>query len=495
MLKKNPIVTVANGSSILEALGTIDKSGQGIALRLDENGRLLSTLTDGDLRRLLINGFTLESEISSVPLHECISAPEDASPRKILEMMNENVISHIPVVDTEGKPTNLVKRADIQNPILLSTPHLGEEEQEFVNEAFRTNWVAPAGPHIDAFETGLAEFTGAKYACAVSSGTAGIHLCLRLLGVGAGDTVFVSDFTFIASAAPVLYQGATPVFIDSEPGNWNMSPMALKHAFDDAAQNGNMPKAVIVVNLYGQSADMDPIIELCNHHGVPIVEDAAESLGAMYKGKASGTFGKLGVYSFNGNKIITTSGGGMIVSDDKSLIDHAKKLSTQAREPVAHYEHIEIGYNYRMSNVLAGIGRGQLQVLSKRVAQRRQLNEAYRKALAEFDIVSFMPEPEWSFSNRWLSCIKFSDDTEAGMPTALAKHLHENLIEARPLWKPMHMQPVFESAKMFRHDAANKSVSRNLFETGLCLPSGSNMSENEIEAVAQSMRDFLTAHA
>jgi len=312
-----------------------------------------------------------------------------------------------------------------------------------------------------------------------------------LLGVQRGDKVFCSSFTFAASANPIVYQDAEPVFIDSEPDSWNMSPRALERAFEAARSEGWCPRAVVVVNLYGQSADMDPIIELCSHYGAPIVEDAAESLGATYKGKPSGSFGKLAIFSFNGNKIITTSGGGMLLSDDEALIAKARFLSTQAREPELHYEHKEIGYNYRMSNVLAGVGRGQLHVLDERIAARRRTFEAYREGLAGLSGFEWMPEPEWSFSTRWLStCV--IDAEAAGIGAREILHaLADELIEARPLWKPMHRQPVFSGCRYFEH--GNQSVSDRLFDTGLCLPSGSNLTETEVDRVVSTLRRIVPA--
>lgn len=493
MMKKSQVVTVTVEQTILQAIQVLDETALGIALLVDADGVFLSTVTDGDMRRQLIAGATLETTLSEFPAHESVVAGEDATPQSLLALMNTHTINQIPVLDAARRPVNIVHRADIHAPILLSTPHLGSEELEFVNEAFRTNWIAPVGPNIDAFEKEMCEFVGVKASCAVSSGTAGLHLGLRLLDVGPGDTVFVSDFTFIASVSPITYQHATPVLIDCEPESWNMSPKALERAFAAAKASGKMPKAVIVVGLYGQSPDMDPILEICDSYGVPVLEDAAESLGAKYKGKSTGTFGRIGVYSFNGNKIITTSGGGMIVSDDAALMARAKKLSTQAREPEIHYEHVEIGYNYRMSNILAGVGRGQLRVLEDRVARRREINEMYRTGLAQLDGMAFMPEPEWSHSNRWLSCITFDCDPEQNVPGRLTKHLQSELIEVRPLWKPMHMQPVFNGIEFHAHGDGNAAVSRHIFGTGICLPSGSNMTDQDVEIVIDAVKEAAAA--
>ncbi|NLY29563.1 MAG: aminotransferase class I/II-fold pyridoxal phosphate-dependent enzyme [Firmicutes bacterium] len=376
--------------------------------------------------------------------------------------------------------------------IFLSPPHLSGQELEFVHEAFESNWIAPLGPQVEAFENEVAAYVGTKGALALSSGTAGIHLGLRLLGVGPGATVFCSTLTFVASVNPALYLGARPVFIDSEPDSWNMSPAALERAFDDARKEGQLPKAVIVVNLYGQSADMDPILELCNAYGVPVLEDAAESLGATYKGKASGTFGRFGVYSFNGNKIITTSGGGMLVSDDTDALKKARFWATQARDPARHYQHSEMGYNYRMSNICAAIGRGQLRVLEERIQRKREIFEIYQEQLGSIPGISFMPEASFGRSNRWLTVMTLDPSIIKRGPWELVDYLEEHNIESRPVWKPMHRQPLFEGAKYYPHDE-NSSVSDTLFETGICLPSGTSMTDQDIERVIDEIRSYLAS--
>ncbi len=378
----------------------------------------------------------------------------------------------------------------MSNRIFLSPPHLGSEELKFVHEAFESNWIAPLGPQVDAFEKELASYVGAKGALALSSGTAAIHLGLRLLGVDAGDTVFCSSLTFIGSVNPVLYQNAKLVFIDSEPESWNMSPKVLKKALRDAAVNKCLPKAVIVVNLYGQSADMDPILASCEEYGVPVLEDAAESLGAYYKGKASGTFGQFGVFSFNGNKIITTSGGGMLVSDNVDALDKARFWATQARDPARHYQHSEMGYNYRMSNILAAIGRGQLRILDKRVRRRREIFDAYQRQLGSIPGVSFMPEASFGRSNRWLTVMTLDPDVIKQNPWDLVDYLAEQNIESRPVWKPMHRQPLFAGAKYYPHEE-NYSVSDALFQTGICLPSGTSMTSDDIEHVIGAIRRYI----
>lgn len=372
----------------------------------------------------------------------------------------------------------------------LSPPHMGREELKLVHEAFESNWIAPLGPQVTAFEKEVASYVGTKGALAVNSGTAAIHLGLRLLGVGSGDTVFCSSLTFIGSINPILYLNAEPVFIDSEPESWNMSPKALKRAFEDAAQENNLPKAVIVVNIYGQSADMDAILDLCNGYGVPVLEDAAESLGASYKGEPSGTFGEFGTFSFNGNKIITTSGGGMLVSDDTEALEKARFWSTQARDPAPYYQHSEMGYNYRMSNILAAIGRGQLRVLNERVRRRREIFDTYKLELGAIPGVAFMPEAEFGKSNRWLTVMTLDPDIIKKGPFELVDCLEEQNIESRPVWKPMHLQPLFAGRRYYPHEESY-SVSDVLFETGICLPSGTAMSQGDLERVIGAIRQFL----
>lgn len=367
--------------------------------------------------------------------------------------------------------------------ILLSTPHMGEQELKFVQEAFETNWIAPVGPHVDAFEEEFCQHTGAGYAAAVSSGTAAIHLALRLLDVGRGDEIFCSTLTFIASANPIIYQGAKPVFIDSDRTSWNMNPELLREALEKRAKIGKLPKAVLLVHLYGQCADIDPIVEVCLHYNVPLIEDAAEALGASYKGRCPGTFGTIGIYSFNGNKIITTSGGGMLVSDDEKLVKKARFLATQARDPAPHYQHSQIGYNYRLSNVLAGIGRGQLQVLQERVEARRRNFEIYEKALGDLPGIEFMPEAEFGRATRWLTCLTINPQAFGADREEVRRRLAEKKIESRPVWKPLHMQPVFAECESFGGEVAS-----DLFTRGLCLPSGSNLTDEDLERVIRGVR-------
>jgi dTDP-4-amino-4,6-dideoxygalactose transaminase len=370
----------------------------------------------------------------------------------------------------------------MDKPILLSTPHISEQELAFVQEAFTTNWIAPVGPHVDAFEQEFCQVVGSSHAAAVSSGTAALHLALRLLGISGGDEVFCSTLTFIASANPIVYQGGIPVFIDSDRTSWNMNPDLLREAIEKRAKQGRLPKALVLVHLYGQSADLDPILEVCNEYEIPLIEDAAEALGATYKGKSPGVFGKIGIYSFNGNKIITTSGGGMLVSEDKKLVDQARFLATQARDSAPHYQHSEIGYNYRLSNVLAGIGRGQLRVLKDRVAARRHNFEVYQQALGKLPGIEFMPEASFGMASRWLTCLTIAPEAFGVDREKLRHALAQEQIEARPVWKPLHLQPVFADC-----ECIGGAIAEDLFERGLCLPSGSNLTDEDRERVIQAI--------
>lgn len=367
--------------------------------------------------------------------------------------------------------------------LYLSPPHIGPDELTLVQEAFATNWIAPLGPHVDAFERELAAMVGAKHAAALSSGTAALHLGLKLCGVGAGDEVICSTLTFSASANPIVYEGARPVFIDSDEKSWNLDPALLEAFLSKRASEGRVPKALVLVHLYGQAADIDPIQTICAHYGVNVIEDAAEALGATYRGRVPGSFGRCGIYSFNGNKIITTSGGGMLVSDDEALIRQARFLATQARDPAAHYQHSHIGYNYRMSNVLAGIGRGQLRVLPQRVEARRRINATYRRLLGDLPGLSFMPEADYGCSNGWLTCLQIDPVLFGADRERVRLALEVENIESRPVWKPLHLQPVFE-----RYEKVGGSVAERLFDLGLCLPSGSAMSETDLERVVVAVR-------
>ncbi len=372
--------------------------------------------------------------------------------------------------------------------ILLSPPHLGGLERHFVADAWASNWIAPLGPHVDAFEREFAETVGGTHAVALSSGTAALHLALRLAGVGPGDDVLVSTLTFVASVNPIVYLGGTPVFVDSERVSWNMDPALLAETLAGRARKGRLPKAVVLVHLYGQSADIAPVVDACARHDVTLIEDAAEALGAMYCGRAPGTFGRAGIYSFNANKIITTSGGGMLVSPDEALATHARKLATQAREPAPHYEHTEIGYNYRLSNLLAAVGRGQLRVLEERVAARRSNFAFYASALGDLPGLAFMPEAPWGQHTRWLTCLTIDPREFGADREAVRRALEATNIEARPVWKPMHLQPVYA-----RCERVGGEVAEGLFRRGLCLPSGSSLWKADLERVADAVRSACPA--
>lgn len=374
--------------------------------------------------------------------------------------------------------------------LYLSPPHMSGREQQYVQEVFASNWIAPLGPQVDAFEAEFAAAVGAPHALALSSGTAALHLALLLAGVGPGDEVLVATLTFSASANPVVYLGARPVFIDSEPISWNLDPALVAETIERKARQGRLPKAVIPVHLYGQSADMDPLLAACARHEIPVIEDAAEALGATYHDSAPGTLGWAGVFSFNGNKIITTSGGGMLVSTDGQLVAHARKLAQQARDPAPHYEHSEIGYNYRLSNVLAAIGRGQLQVLAERVRRRREIFDTYRQLLGDLPGIEFMPEAPWGRSTRWLTVVTVAPAQFGATREDIRLALEAENIESRPLWKPMHLQPVFRGCEI-----VGGAVSEALFRDGLCLPSGTAMTEADIQRVAAVVRSVgTTAH-
>jgi dTDP-4-amino-4,6-dideoxygalactose transaminase len=366
----------------------------------------------------------------------------------------------------------------MSHKIWLSSPHMSDEgyEQEYIKEAFATNWIAPLGANVDAFERELAAKVGAKYAAALSSGTAAIHMALKAAGVGQGDIVFCQDLTFAATVNPIIYQNATPVFIDSNFQTWNMDPNALEEAFEKYPN----VKAVIIVHLYGLSADIDPILDICRKHNVTLIEDAAESLGTTYKGRYTGTFGNYGIFSFNGNKIITTSGGGMLVSDNEERIAKVNFWATQARDKARHYEHSELGYNYRMSNVVAGIGRGQLKVLDRRVKKKKYIFEFYKRELSHLTGLNFMPANEWNEPNYWLSCITLSGHIK---PSDIIDSLEKENIESRPIWKPMHMQPFYQG-----YDFIGKGVSRRIFENGACLPSDTKMTDDDLFRVCDVIK-------
>ena len=383
------------------------------------------------------------------------------------------------IIETSEGKEEIIKK----KKIYLASPHMGKLEREFVKEAFDTNWVAPLGPNVNNFEKEIAEYVGVKDAAALVSGTSAIHLAIKLLGIKSGDIVFCSSLTFAASCNPIIYENAEPVFIDSEYESLNMSPKALKKAFKYYEAKGKLPKAVIVVHLYGQAANMDEIMQICNSYNVPVIEDAAESLGATYKEKQTGSIGKYGIFSFNGNKIITTSGGGMLVSNDEEAIKKARFWSTQAKDNERYYQHTELGYNYRMSNIVAGVGRGQIRVLNERISEKKHIYEAYKEAFKDIKDIEMQNICDYGNPNYWLSVAILKPESKI-KPLDIILALEEENIESRYVWKPMHLQPYYERYNFFNNNDENEiSVAEDIFNRGICLPSDTKMTEEELERV------------
>jgi dTDP-4-amino-4,6-dideoxygalactose transaminase len=476
--------------TIKDALEVLNNTGKRVLILVDQKGTFQRTITDGDIRRLLIKDITLENTLQLLEPQQSIVINSRLDSNDILAIMIKNEVAEIPLIDNNNKPIDIYFRAELQPHIFLSMPHMSGNELEYVEQAFDTNWIAPVGPNVDGFENEFSKYIETPYSVALSCGTAAIHLALRLLNIKSGDIVLCSSFTFVASANPILYERATPVFIDSEPKTWNMSPLALEEALKKYSNIGKKPKAIIVAHLYGQSADMNKIMHLSELYDVPVIEDAAESLGALCSGKKTGTYGKFGVFSFNGNKIITTSGGGMLISENKDLIEKAKFLSTQAKDDAPYYEHSEIGFNYRMSNVLAGIGRGQLKILDQRVRERRNIFKFYRDNL-EYDFLDWMPEPKGDFSSRWLSAVSLNPKKIQITPSFLIKEILKRAnIELRHVWKPLHSQPLFKGADYFPH--SEESFCDFIFQTSVCLPSTSSMDDEQKKYVVSNLKKILT---
>ena len=407
------------------------------------------------------------------------------------------VTSDVPsMVTVAGVPARLIERhskkaasqptGDSRRQIYLSPPHMSERERELLLEAFESNWIAPLGPHVDAFEREFSAMLGVRHAVALSSGTAALHLALLVADVRPGDTVLTSTLTFAATANAICYVGAEPVFIDNERTSWNMDPQLLEDELRDAAARGRLPKAVLVVDVCGQCADWDRIIAICRQYGITVIEDAAEALGATYRGRPAGTLADIGCFSFNGNKIITTSGGGMLVTENAAWAARVRHLATQARDPAPHYEHSCVGFNYRLSNLLAAIGRGQLQLLDDRVVRRRTNFEFYQRALSDIG-VEFMPEADFGRATRWLTCLLIAPQTVGATPAEICSRLAQQNIEARPMWKPMHQQPAFAGFRV-----RGGAVADDIFRRGLCLPSGSNLTRTDLERVVDAVRSALT---
>lgn len=373
--------------------------------------------------------------------------------------------------------------------LYLASPHMGGLEEKFIEEAFESNWIAPLGENVNSFEREIADYVGVKSSVALVSGTSAIHLALKSIGINEGDVVFCSSLTFAASCNPIMYEKGEPVFIDSEPESWNMSPIALEKAFTNANKNNRMPKAVIVVHLYGQSCDMYRIKEICDRYETPIIEDAAESLGATYKGVQTGSIGEFGIFSFNGNKIITTSGGGMLVSNSEDKIKKARFWATQSRENERYYEHLELGYNYRMSNIVAGIGRGQLRVLNERIEKKKKIYETYKEAFKGIDDIEMMPICEYGNPNYWLSCITINENSKI-KPIDVILALESQEIEARYIWKPMHMQPYYMKFDFYSHYDSD-SVAKDIFKRGLCLPSDTKNNMDDMNRIIEIIRKLF----
>jgi len=473
-------IIVCESNQILDALEILNETGFSILILVDVQNKFLRTITDGDIRRLLLDGFSLRDSLSNLPKNNSLVLPKNSSSSEAIELMKEFQISQVPVIDDDKVPIGIFLKTDIEQQIFLSSPHMGGYEKDFVDQAFDSNWIAPLGPNVDGFEKEFSSYVNSKYSLAVNSGTAALHLSLILLGVKSGDIVFCSSFTFVASANPILYQGATPVFIDSEPSSWCMSPVALESGIEEYLRIGKRPKAIVVVHIYGQSANMAKILEISNKYDIPIIEDAAESLGTRYKKQHTGTFGKLGIFSFNGNKIITTSGGGMLVSDDPELISKGRFLATQAKDLAPYYEHSEVGYNYRMSNILAGVGRGQLRVIETRIEQKREIFKRYKEYLEPLGF-TWLEEDKNIFSNYWLSACTINKTKSNISPKFLIQELKKFNIEARHTWKPMHLQKLFRNYDYYQHQ--DRSICDSIFENGICLPSSSSMTNDQQELV------------
>ncbi|WP_207559716.1 aminotransferase class I/II-fold pyridoxal phosphate-dependent enzyme [Falsiruegeria litorea] len=484
---------VQQSTSIRNVMQQLEAASTKIVVVVDAAGHVIRTLTDGDLRRGLLQGATMDAPVDDLaaPPAPPVTALVGSSDQDISDLFARTQVNSIVLVDEAGQPVGIEEAAHVHDRILLSPPHLGDAEAGFVEKSFADNWIAPAGPNIDAFEVALAQEGGRTHALALSSGTAGLHLALRVLEIQPQDRIYVSDLTFVASLQPILYEHAQPVLIDSEPDTWNMSPQALASRLEKDAKLGQLPAAIVVVHLYGQSAKLDEICALAQTYDIPVIEDAAESLGAQYRGRPSGAHGLLSVYSFNGNKIITTSGGGALVSDDTGLIDKARKLSTQGRDAAEHYQHSEVAYNYRMSNVLAGIGRGQLAVLGDRVARRREIYEIYKAGFQSLQGVSFQADAPGSVGSRWLTVLRFDPDQVDVHPYQIMRHLGRLGIETRPAWKPMSMQPLCAGYEFEPH-SPTEPVSGKLFMQSLCLPSGSAMSRSSQDRIINAICDIIS---
>lgn len=478
---------VRHDATIRTAMDTIEKAQVKICVLTGEDGTITRTVTDGDIRRGLLSGAHFETLVSELPQRAPITHPVGTNADVLLQTMRENSVQAIVLTDASGIPVEIIARHTLETMILLSPPHVGTNEVDLIQKAFDDNWVAPAGPHLAAFEDQLKAVSGRQHALALGSGTAGLHLAMRVLNIGRGDRVYVSDVTFVASLQPIIYQGATPILIDAEPVGWNMSPTALARQLADDAEKGQLPAAIVVVHLYGQSSDMAAIMALANEYDVPVIEDAAESIGASYQNLASGGHGLLSVYSFNGNKIITTSGGGALVSDRGDLMAHARNLSQQGRDDAEHYQHSQVAYNYRMSNILAGIGVAQMDILPRRVQRRREIFARYVAEFAGIPGIRFQLDLPGAHGTRWLTVIDIDPNEIPLHPYQFMRRLRSQGIETRPAWKPMHMQPLCHGMEFVPHDNETY-VAGGLFMRSLCLPSGSAMTDADQSRVIEAIR-------
>ncbi|MFN2099292.1 DegT/DnrJ/EryC1/StrS family aminotransferase [Altererythrobacter sp. MF3-039] len=477
-------------ATVRDAVAALEAASPKLIVIVAGDGRLIRTVTDGDIRRGLLAGIEFQDGVTELPGRDPVTVKESDPLEESQTTLLESKVDTLVAVNESGEPVALHTASDLGQGVLLSPPHMGPNERRYVDRAFDENWIAPAGPNLAEFEKKLSAVTCCDEVLAVSSGTAALHLALRVLGVSAGDRVYVSDLTFVASVQPILYQGATPVLIDSEPVGWNISPIAIRRKLTEDAKAGQLPKAIIVVHIYGQNADIEPILAAADEYGVPVVEDAAESLGASYHNRASGSHGRLSAYSFNGNKIITTSGGGALATDSPALIDRARKLSTQGRDDALHYQHSDVAYNYRMSNVLAGIGIGQLDSLQDRVAARRKVFERYRSGLEAQRGISFQADLPGASGNRWLTVIRLDPRHIHLHPYQLMARLKDAGIETRPGWKPMHLQPLCAGFEFVPHDE-QRVISSTLFLQTLCLPSGSSLAQATQNRIITQIRKVL----
>ena len=477
-------------STLRKALDIINLNTPKIALVCKNSGHLVRTITDGDIRRALLGGLTLSVQVNQLPEASPVTCQENIDTSEALRLMNEKHVNIVVVCDSRNIPVGLIDRTALQETILLSPPHMGGAEVGLVQQAFEDNWIAPAGPHLQSFENSLAKMSSMRHCVALSSGTAAIHLALKALDLKKGTRVYVSDLTFVGSVQPVFYEDLEPVFIDSDPDTWNMSVSALKRQIAKDKSVEKKIGALILVHLYGQSADLRHILPICQENGIPIIEDAAESLGAVYDGRPSGSHGLISIYSFNGNKIITTSGGGALLTNDETIAQKVRFLASQGREACEHYQHSSVAYNYRMSNILASVGLGQLTVLDKRVKARHNIFDTYMSSLSHFNGISFQKEYPNSLGNRWLSVIQLCPNVFNIHPYQVIRSLMELAIEARPGWKPLHMQPLCQGFDFSPHSSDEVASSKHFLQS-ICLPSGSSMSHDYQFRVIDSLTNNL----